>query len=112
MSSPLHAVAAADPDFTEEDPHHHHETNCDNDGYDGWAVFAWIVIAILVLLYLILVVYLAFAMFTLNQIALFIIVLIGSFLVPVIIPAVFLILLATDSIPENIDTRVVVKAGE
>jgi hypothetical protein len=71
---------------------------------DVLTIIAWVLGAIIMLLYAMLVVYLAFAMFTLNRLALFFVVLIGSFICPFILPAIILILLSTGTIVERVDT--------
>jgi hypothetical protein len=86
-------------------PNNQQELECHaDDPPDALTVFAWILGAIILLLYAMLVVYLTFAMFTLNRLALFFVVLLGSFLCPFILPAIVLILLSTGTIVERVET--------
>ena len=71
---------------------------------DAVDIVADVLLAVVILLYLILVVYIAFALFALNHVALFLISLIGSFALPVVIPVIFLILLSSGVLEERVDT--------
>lgn len=65
----------------------------------------WVFLALLFALYLLLVVYLAFVMYGMSQIALLFIVLLGSFVCPIILPVLILILLGCGVIREHVRTR-------
>ena len=84
---------------------HTEQSELDQDNSpDALTIVAWILGSIILLTYAMLIVYLAFAMFTLNRIALFFVVILGSFLCPFVLPAIILILLSTGTILERVDT--------
>lgn len=67
---------------------------------------AWGFAGIFVVLYLALVIYLAFVVYGMSHFALFVVVLLGSFAFPVIVPGVVVVLLGCGVITGN--TRIVV----
>ena len=73
---------------------------------DAVSVSAWVLLALVLAMYLVLVVYLGFVMYGMSQIALFVVVMIGSFGAPILVPLIFLILLGCNVIHERVRTVV------
>ena len=71
-------------------------------------VVGFVFFALIVGLYLLLVVYLAFVMYGMSQVALLFIVLLGSFVCPILLPVLMLILLSCGVIREHVRTRIAV----
>ena len=71
---------------------------------DGYDVAGWVFVSIVLGMYLVLVVYLSFSMYNMSQVALFFIVLIGSFAAPILVPTLFLLLMTCGIITERVRT--------
>jgi hypothetical protein len=76
----------------------------DTDDITTGFVLSWILLGVLGIMYLSLITYLTFVMFGMSRYALALVVLIGSFFAPILVPALFVILLACGAIHETIET--------
>jgi hypothetical protein len=73
---------------------------------DALTVAGGVVVALLIAFYALLIVYLAFVLYDMSQIALFFLAIIGSCFAPIIVPVVLIILLSRGVITESVRTIV------
>jgi hypothetical protein len=90
---------------------HHHEQTAHpqpptNSAPDALVVAGAVAVALLIGFYLLLIVYLAFVLYGMSQMALFVIAIIGSCFFPILVPVVLLILLSNGVITEQVRTIV------
>lgn len=71
---------------------------------DALEVSGWVFLAVAIAMYFLLVVYLGFVMYGMSQIAIFVVVILGSFCAPILVPIIFLVLLGCGVINERVRT--------
>jgi hypothetical protein len=71
---------------------------------DAYTAVSFVFAALLIFLYLAFILYLAFVMYSLSRFGLFVLVLLGSFTFPIVLPIVMVILLGCGVISEQVRT--------